>query len=50
MAFLSSLFLFLRNLFLQTGIVVDTDNQTVEESKNIVLKALNDMGYLPNYH
>ena len=31
-------------------IIVDTDTQTVEESKKIVLKALNDMGYLPNYH
>ena len=31
-------------------IIVDTDTQTVEDSKNIVLKALKDMGYLPNTH
>jgi adenylylsulfate kinase len=28
-------------------IIVDTDKQTVEESKEIVLKALSKMGYLP---
>ncbi|MFX1434090.1 MAG: adenylyl-sulfate kinase [Promethearchaeota archaeon] len=32
----------------QADIIVETDKQTVEESKQIVLKALNDMGYLPN--
>ena len=31
-------------------IVVETDKQTVEESKEIVLKALDRMGYLPNKH
>jgi len=34
----------------KSDIIVDTDKQTVEESKEIVLKALNEMGYLPNYH
>lgn len=29
-------------------IVVETDKQTVEESKNLILKALNDRGYLPH--
>ena len=29
-------------------IVVDTDIQTIEESKNRVLKLLNEMGFLPN--
>ena len=29
-------------------IVVETDKQTVEESKNLILKALNDMGFLPH--
>ena len=28
-------------------IVVETDKQTVEESKKIIIDALNDMGYLP---
>jgi len=31
-------------------IVVNTDKQTVEKSREIVLKALDKMGYLPNYH
>jgi adenylylsulfate kinase len=31
-------------------IVVETDKQTVEESKDIVLKALLQLGYLPNEH
>ncbi|MFW9988148.1 MAG: adenylyl-sulfate kinase [Candidatus Odinarchaeota archaeon] len=31
-------------------IIVETDKQTVEESKEIILKALNNMGYLPNKH
>ncbi|MFW9818987.1 MAG: adenylyl-sulfate kinase [Candidatus Thorarchaeota archaeon] len=31
-------------------IIVETDKQTVEESKKIVLKALFQMGYLPNKH
>ena len=31
-------------------IIVNTDKQTVEESREIVLKALDKMGYLPNYH
>jgi len=31
-------------------IIVETDKQTVEESKEIVLKALDRMGYLPNKH
>ena len=31
-------------------IVVETDQQTVEESKEIVLKALARLGYLPNQH
>lgn len=34
----------------KSDIIVDTDKQTVQESKEIVLKALNQMGYLPNYH
>ena len=29
-------------------IIVETDTQTVEESKNIILEALEKMGYLPN--
>ena len=29
-------------------IIVDTDQQTVDESKNIIVEALNKMGYLPN--
>jgi len=29
-------------------IIVETDKQTVEESKQIILKALDSMGYLPN--
>ncbi|MHA1688425.1 MAG: adenylyl-sulfate kinase [Promethearchaeota archaeon] len=29
-------------------IIVETDKQTIEESKDIILKALNEMGYLPN--
>ncbi len=29
-------------------IVVETDKQTIEESRNIVLDALEEMGYLPN--
>jgi adenylylsulfate kinase len=29
-------------------IIVETDEQTVEESKQIILKALDKMGYLPN--
>ena len=29
-------------------IIVDTDKQTVEESKAIILKSLDKMGYLPN--
>ena len=29
-------------------IIVETDNQTVEESKKIVLNSLKKMGYLPN--
>ncbi len=33
----------------EVEIVVETDKQTVEESKEIVLDALNKMGYLPNY-
>ncbi len=32
----------------KADIVVETDKQTIEESKKIVLDALNDMGYLPN--
>ena len=31
----------------KADIIVDTDKQTVEESKEIVLKALSKMGYLP---
>ncbi|MFX0027365.1 MAG: adenylyl-sulfate kinase, partial [Candidatus Hermodarchaeota archaeon] len=31
-------------------IIVETDKQTVEESKNIVLNALNELGYLPDEH
>ncbi len=31
-------------------IIVETDKQTVEESREIVLKALLQMGYLPNKH
>ena len=34
----------------KSDIIVDTDKQTVQESKEIVLKTLNQMGYLPNYH
>jgi len=29
-------------------IIVETDNQTIEESKTIILNALNDRGYLPH--
>jgi adenylylsulfate kinase len=29
-------------------IIVETDKQTIEESKNIILSALDKMGYLPN--
>ena len=29
-------------------IIVDTSKQTIEESKKIILNALDDMGYLPN--
>ena len=32
----------------KADIVVETDKQTIEESKNIVLDALEEMGYLPN--
>ena len=32
----------------KAGIIVETDNQTIEESKKIVLDALEKMGYLPN--
>ena len=31
----------------KADIIVDTDKQTVEESKEIILKALSKMGYLP---
>jgi adenylylsulfate kinase len=31
-------------------IIVETDKQTVEESKKIVLYALNELGYLPDEH
>jgi adenylylsulfate kinase len=31
-------------------IIVETDKQTVEESKDIVIKALASLGYLPNKH
>ncbi|MFX0022019.1 MAG: adenylyl-sulfate kinase [Candidatus Hermodarchaeota archaeon] len=31
-------------------IIVETDKQTVEESKDIILNALLQMGYLPNKH
>jgi adenylylsulfate kinase len=31
-------------------IIVETDKETVEESKEIVIKALLQMGYLPNKH
>ena len=31
-------------------IIVETDRQTVEESKKIILDALDSMGYLPNEH
>jgi len=30
------------------NIIVETDKQTVEESKKLILDALNDMGYLPH--
>ena len=29
-------------------IIVETDKQTIEESKEIILKTLDKMGYLPN--
>jgi adenylylsulfate kinase len=29
-------------------IIIDTSKQTIEESKKIILNALDDMGYLPN--
>ncbi|KKM17033.1 hypothetical protein LCGC14_1679860, partial [marine sediment metagenome] len=32
----------------KTDIIVETDKQTVEESKNIILKALKEMDYLQN--
>ena len=32
----------------QAEIIVETDTQTVEESKKIILEALEKMGYLPN--
>ena len=32
----------------KADIIVETDNQTIEESKKIVLDALEKMGYLPN--
>ena len=32
----------------KADIVVETDKQTIEESKKIVLDALDEMGYLPN--
>ncbi|GAH65509.1 unnamed protein product [marine sediment metagenome] len=32
----------------KADIIVETDKQTIEESKNIVLDALDKMGYLPN--
>ncbi len=32
----------------KADIVVETDKQTIEESKKIVLDALDNMGYLPN--
>jgi len=32
----------------KADIVVETDKQTVEESKIIVLDALEEMGYIPN--
>lgn len=32
----------------KADIIVDTNKQTVEESKGIILKALSKMGYLPN--
>ena len=31
----------------KADIIVDTEKQTIEESKDIVLKALIKMGYLP---
>ncbi len=31
-------------------IIVETDKQTIEESREIILKALDSMGYLPNRH
>jgi len=31
----------------KADIIVDTDKQTIEESKEVVLKALSKMGYLP---
>ena len=34
----------------KADIIVETDKQTIEESKNIILKALDSMGYLPNKH
>lgn len=34
----------------QADIIVETDKQTVEESKNTILYALNEMGYLPDEH
>ena len=32
----------------EADIIVETDTQTVEESKKIILEALDKMGYLPN--
>ncbi len=34
----------------RADIIVETDKQTVKESTQIVLEALNSMGYLPNKH
>jgi len=34
----------------KADILVETDKQTVEESKEVVIKALDRMGYLPNKH
>ncbi len=34
----------------KADIIVETDKQTLEESKEVVLKALDSMGYLPNKH
>lgn len=34
----------------KADIIVDTDKQTIEESKEIILNALGKMGYLPNWN